>query len=348
MNRLGVFTSACALGWFLAYAGGCAAGTAPYAAPIADAAVDSKVTTRPDSGGVDSKLPITPDAMTEEDTSLPTERPTPSTAPTYDPGAKTKPTGAGTTYDDTVGKPCSSDTSCDILGAGSSICAKGAFSGDSLYPTPVCVGPSCDAGDGTTIKYCDGINGVCLSTSSGGICLPGCDFDATSGYKPYGCAGRNVCNVYGWGTDSTSGKVIGVGYCFGGCFDDTDCPSGEKCQREDGLCKATLDAWTRPIGSACSKGDTDCNCLYANSTSKGYCTAFCRMGETGWCPGGYTCDAMLPKTDDTGAVLFTKAPATIAGNCLKNCTTDADCTAINGYCKEMAGTGKKTCQIGTP
>jgi hypothetical protein len=295
----------------------------------------------------DTKVPGTDTG--EESPTLPTTRPTPSSAPTYDPGAKTKPTGAGSTYDDTVGRACTSDTTCDVTGAGTTICAKGAFTGmNSLYPTPVCVGISCDIPDPTKIYQCDGINGVCLSAGSSNICLPVCDFDGGSGYKPSGCLGNNVCNAYGWGQDTTLGKFIGIGYCFGGCFDDTDCPSGEKCQREDGLCKTTVDTYTKGLGQSCSKGDTDCNCLYNNTTTSGYCSAFCKMGESGWCPSGWTCDAFLPKTDTaTGGTAFTKAPATLAGYCTKNCTTDADCTKYNGYCEENAGTGRKTCQPGT-
>ncbi len=348
MNRSALFASLTALGLVVAYAGGCATGSAPLTA-LPDGGPGTK------DGGVttdaktDTKLPGLPDSSTPTaDTALPTDPPTPSSAPTYDPGPKTKPAGAGTSYDDTVGQPCSSDTTCDVTGLGDTRCAMGAFGGDSLYPNPVCIGVSCDPGDGTSVMSCDGINGVCLATSSGGICLPACDFDGTSGYKPYGCTGKDACNAYGWGNDSTTGKLIGVGYCYGGCFSDADCPSGERCQREEGVCKKTLDTYTKPIGTACNKGDTDCFCLYATSTSNGYCSAFCKMDESGWCPSGYTCDAMLPKTDTSGATLFTKAPATMAGYCLKNCTTDADCTALNGFCKEMAGTGRKTCQVGTP
>lgn len=345
MNRPALFASLTALGLSLAHAGGCAAGSAPLT-PYPDGGTPGKDGGVKTDGSLDTKVPGS-DSTPVEDTNLPDVEPTPSSAPTYDPGTKTKPAGAGTSYDDTVGQPCSSNGTCDVTLSGTTICAKGAFGGDSLYPTPVCVGASCDAGDGTSVMYCDGINGVCLATSSGGICLPACDFDGSSGYKPYGCPGKNACNAYGWGTDTTTGKFIGIGYCFGGCWGDTDCPSGEVCQREEGLCTKTRKAFTKPIGSACSKGETDCNCLYATSTSAGYCSLFCKMDEKGWCPSGYTCDAMLPKTDSTGATLFTKAPATMAGYCLKNCTTDAECTSLGGYCEEMAGTGRKTCQVGS-
>jgi len=73
-------------------------------------------------------------------------------------------------------------------------------------------------------------------------------------------------------------------------------------------------------------------------SGEGYCSRVCRMGESS-CPTGYTCDAGLPKTMLT-------APLGLQGNCLRDCTTDADCTTLASYCEEMGGTGRKTCQPG--
>ena len=89
-----------------------------------------------------------------------------------------------------------------------------------------------------------------------------------------------------------------------------------------------------------------CNCLYTTSLGKGYCANVCRFGET-TCGLGFSCDASLPLKDKTGS-LFTSVPKGIAANCLKNCTADSECTALGGYCEEMAGMkGQKTCQVGT-
>lgn len=254
--------------------------------------------------------------------------------------------------DKTTGLPCpGGDDDCDKTGAGINICTEGAFGGDSLYPTSVCIGRECDPGDGTSIQGCDGDTGVCLSTSSGGICLPVCEFK-DSAAAPTGCAGKNSCNVYGWGKDTMTMATIGIGYCFGGCKADTDCPAGNKCQKETQLCVKTLDVYTKALGDACVDTDATgtpakCNCIYTTADKKGYCSQTCKVGDAGACPTGFTCDTGLPKTklrdDDT---VFTAAPAGMAGSCLKNCTADADCAGLNAHCDENAGTGQKTCQVG--
>jgi hypothetical protein len=282
---------------------------------------------------------------TDSKTDTKTDGPTPVDAP-KDLGGD-----AGCTEDKTVGKTCATDDECDVTGAGVNKCTNTLFTAGTLYPTPVCFGTSCDPGDGTTIKGCDCDAGVCLKVTSGGYCLPFCNFD-DSGKAPTGCQGKDICNVYGWGTDATTKAVTGVGYCFGGCHADADCTAGNKCQIEDGLCVKTLDVYTLKVGDACTKADSTakkCNCLYATASGTGYCTTDCKVGDTTWgCTTGFTCDPMLPKKDaKTGDPLFTKAPAGMSGYCLKNCTVDGDCTALGGYCEEMAGTGQKTCQIGT-
>ena len=189
---------------------------------------------------------------------------------------------------------------------------------------------------------------MCLSTSSGGICLPVCEF-GDSAAAPTGCIGKNKCNVYGWGKDD-AGKLVAVGYCFGGCMADADCPTGNKCQKEDGLCVKAPATYTKTPGTACTDADAKapakCNCLYTTADKAGYCANTCYFGES-TCGTGFTCDTGLPKNklfaDDT---VFTAAPKGLAGYCLKNCASDADCTGLNAYCGETAGTGQKTCQIG--
>ncbi|MBI2394602.1 MAG: hypothetical protein HYV09_33845 [Deltaproteobacteria bacterium] len=248
----------------------------------------------------------------------------------------------------TTGIKCTSDDDCDKGGDIQSVCTENAFSGNSLNPTPVCIAVECDIGDGTKIMGCDKNTGVCLSTGSGGICFPVCEF-ADSADAPKGCEGNNKCNLYGWGKDD-AGKTIGVGYCFGGCKADADCPTGNKCQVEDGLCMKTVVTYTKTPGTACTdldaKAPAKCNCLYTTADKAGYCANTCWFGET-TCAAGFTCDAGLPKTAiREGDTVFTAVPKGMAGYCLKDCTTDADCAGLNAYCDENAGTGKKTCQIG--
>lgn len=293
-----------------------------------------------DTGTIDSSVPL--DTGTPFDTSTPFDsKPPPfDSKPPLDSGLP------GT--DKTTGKVCTSDDDCDVTGAGTNICTEGAFGGDSLYPTSVCIGRECDPGFGDVAKFCDGDLGVCLPVTGGGICLPHCKFgDSTA--APTGCAGKNKCNPYTYGKDM-SGAVLGVGYCFGGCRADADCPTGNKCQVEDGLCVKTVDVYTKTIGTACTDADAKapakCNCLYTSVEKKGYCTTACYAGET-TCATGYTCDPGLPRValrpDD---IVFTKIPTGMAGYCLKNCATDAECAPLAAYCDERAGTGKKTCQVG--
>lgn len=270
------------------------------------------------------------------------------------PDTRPAPVDTETPTDKTTGKACATNEDCDITGEAVNVCSKGAFGGNSLYPTDVCIGTSCDIPDPTKVTYCDGDTGVCLSTSSGGICLPLCTWK-DDGAAPTGCEGKNACNPYAWGTDSSTMAVVGIGYCFGGCKADADCGTGQKCETATGLCVKTPDVYTKNVGDACtdtdSKDPSKCNCLYATNaagTKSGSCSQFCKMGDTASaCPTGFTCDAMLPKTkiaDDD--IVFTKAPTGMAGYCLKDCTADTDCEANNGYCEESAGTGKKTCQPG--
>lgn len=241
------------------------------------------------------------------------------------------------TSEGTVGHPCTgkSDTSCDPLGTGDNICD------DIDYPkTPTCIGKTCDAGDGTTIMTCDpdpktGTDlGVCYPTSGGsGYCFPGCDFTSTA--SPTGCNPGVACNVFGWDT-----KANGVGFCIGGCFADSDCVAGSKCQTETGGCRTTLDTYTLHPGDACtyktaSGATQDCNCFAARATDKGYCTQFCVVGTHETCPTGLKCTATLPATS-SGSPLFTAQPSGLAGNCLKPCTADSDCTALNSTCQTAA------------
>jgi hypothetical protein len=272
-----------------------------------------------------------------------------------DAGKDVTPIDSAPPADKTTGKPCATNDECDVTGEAVNVCTKGAFGGDSLYPTNVCIGTSCDVGDGTKVMYCDGDTGVCLKSGTSNICLPLCSWK-DDGTAPTGCAGENACNPYAWGQDDTTKATVGIGYCFGGCKTDADCEDAgaNKCETKTGLCVRTPDTYTKNIGDACTDADVKqtgsaCNCLYATNlagTKSGYCSQFCKVGDTGACASGYTCDSMLPKTkiapDD---IVFTTAPTGMAGYCLKNCATDADCPN-NGYCDENAGTGQKTCQVG--
>jgi hypothetical protein len=309
-----------------------------------DSAKLDTATPKPDTAGADTAVADTarPDTASP-DTAKPDTRPD---VPPTDTVIPDTPTGLDTSFDGagpgdhTTGLGCVDDTTCDVTGAGVNRCSNGTFSIGTLYPTPVCIGVSCDPGDGTSIMGCDDDLGVCLATSTSGICLPACAF-GNSGAAPTGCIGKDVCNVLGWGKDAT-GTLQGVGYCFGGCVVDADCTKGDQCQRESGLCVKTKIVYTKTLGTACTdldaKAPAKCECLYLTSTNKGYCSTFCKVGDTATaCPATYTCSPALPTTDPAdGSALFSVDPGGMAGNCLKNCTVDADCTALNSICKTTA------------
>ncbi len=248
----------------------------------------------------------------------------------------------------TTGIPCTADDECAPADAGATapFCSTSLAAG-SLYPAPVCLGAACDPGDGDVIVGCDKNAGLCLPTSSGGICIPGCDFGG-DGAAPVGCLEGALCTPYGWG-QGDKGEVVGVGYCYGGCRSDDDCPrAGERCQVEEALCVRSVVTYLKALGEACVRDDATstppkCNCLTGREGT-GYCTKVCRFGEA--CDPGFTCDPMLPKTFDDGSPAFAAVPAGVAGYCLKDCASDADCAAFGGHCDENAGTGKKTCQLG--
>lgn len=112
-----------------------------------------------------------------------------------------------------IGGACSSDDDCDRTGAGFALCSRGAFGGDSLFPTSVCIGREC------VTEPC-ALGGVCLATSTtAGICMPACQFTESEA-SPTGCIGNNRCHY------QTSVGTTGAGYCLGGCRVDADCPSG--------------------------------------------------------------------------------------------------------------------------
>ena len=264
--------------------------------------------------------------------------------PTDSGGHDVKPgdgTGSDTTCDEkTVGITCTADTDCDPCGTGDNKCAV------NVLPTAVCVGiGSCDPGDGSKIVACDNADGtdrgICLSDGSGGgDCFPACSWK-DDGSAVTGCQGKDHCNWIGW--DNTATPITGVGYCFQGCKADADCgkttgSTTTKCDIYTGICEKTLPAYTLHPGDPCTYKTTagavqDCACFAAAATNKGYCSQFCDLGDT-TCGTGFVCSGFLPSACASGTALFTKSPSSgLAGNCLKTCTADADCTTLNSTCE---------------
>jgi hypothetical protein len=249
-----------------------------------------------------------------------------------------------TCAENTVGNTCTADTDCDPCKTSTNVCAV------NVLPTAVCVsissaGGGCDPGDGTKIVACDNADGtdrgVCLSDGAGGgDCFPACSWK-DDGSAVTGCQGKDHCNWMGWNSSAT--PITGVGYCFQGCKADADCGKATgstttKCDVFTGICQKTLPTYTKTVGQACTyKTGTgavqDCACFAAAATNMGYCSQFCDIGDT-TCGTGFVCSGFLPSACASGTPLFTKSPsAGLAGNCLKTCTADADCTAINSTCE---------------
>jgi len=249
-------------------------------------------------------------------------------------------------YDGTVGMACKMSADCEPAGGvGVNVCSNSAFGEGPLWPTAVCLLMRCDpVGSASgTLPYCDGpaadptSPGVCLPTTTPaqpgmGICLPKCEF-AVDGGAPAGCQGKDVCNAAGTGT-TASGGVVGVGYCFGGCTADSDCPAGSQCQLDEGTCLTTLYSRTKMLGQGCTSADSAtnnhaCFCDYSAATNEGYCTQSCIVGGAP-CPSGYVCGTgeteQLTVAGAEGGTVpgFTLQNAGMAGLCRAACPGSGD------------------------
>jgi hypothetical protein len=245
------------------------------------------------------------------------------------------PDAAAEVADDTVGLACTMLSDCEKAGASDKACSSDAFGTDTVNPSPVCVGTckfdSADKG----LQLCDGERGICDPNNT---CFPVCAFDSATLDVP--CVGKNACLPWGYGFDDMAKKGIGLGKCYGGCVADADCTGGNKCDPQDGICKATVVAATKPVGSACTgRSDNACTCL-APPTGPGVCSVFCKTGATaqGTCSANSVCSAQMPKTQKNGMPLFTGQPEGMAGFCFKACAVDADCTG--GFCSNDDPAGK--------
>jgi len=302
-----------------------------------------------------------------------------------------KTTDGSMLYDGTVGKQCSSDADCQVNGmACSNVCSTSYYSaaGGFRNPTAVCLGLTCDpapASDptGQYIHFCDGPDtlaspGICLATTSPpksgmGVCFPQCQY-TNDGKAPKGCVGKDACSPYAFGTLST-GSPIAIGICYGGCTQDSDCPVGNHCQKDIGLCEPQVKSRTLQPGDPCTASDADpnannpngkgnCSCFYDTATGDGYCSSYCITGVTsgpGACPttdSGITfvCDNLTPSSLQTsnGTTPWgtTMQNPGIAGNCLIQCTeSDAGVGDAGSMCPyggaSDAGGGGDLCSSGT-
>lgn len=232
-----------------------------------------------------------------------------------------------------IGATCTgAATDCRLASPLSGYC-----SGSS--PTPSCMATGCTITSPTAVDYCDLNRGICLSGGTSNYCVQKCSF-GNSTAAPTGCTGVNTCNAYGFSRDTT-GVVSGVGFCLGTCTATAECPTGFLCQVETGVCttSANYRTYTLAVGTTCTAGTTTtCNCLGRTGQS-GVCTKACIVGRTGTCSTGFSCSPDVPKTFSDGSTAFTATPAGLSGNCLKNCTVNADCPT-GTYCDTNDTVGK--------
>ena len=225
-------------------------------------------------------------------------------------------------------------------------CTNGLFQAGPLFPTPVCILTTCNPAptdganpdpNGDYIHFCDGPDqstspGVCVPSQSNpgtGICYPACLY-ADDGKAAAGCTGKDACSPFAFGTDS-NGAPIGIGVCFGGCTQDSDCPASADggtthCDTLTALCQNTVTAPTKSVGDSCTKADSTsnaCNCEYNTTSGNGYCSTACITGGAA-CPTGYSCDAFSPKTLDFGDAGtkpgFAQQNPGLLGTCFATCT----------------------------
>ncbi len=283
---------------------------------------------------------------------------------------------SGGSYDGTTGKQCTTDADChSATGPGINKCSvDGFYTVGQLYPTPICLIPpaqagNCNPGTDGNIHYCDGPDdpsspGICLmtggtATAPTGNCYAQCTFKG-DGSAASGCVGKDVCNLVGYGLDTTATPpaVTGVGVCFGGCDADSDCASGQKCETYTGLCVTAPKTPAGTPGTGCkydpSTGAStpDCNCFASSSNDLGYCTLFCRVGGSE-CPTGWTCEAGEPTTIGDAGVGFTAQNTGLAGSCVPKCTSadsgsefgDAGQCPPNSSCQDSTA-GGPDCLLG--
>jgi hypothetical protein len=252
---------------------------------------------------------------------------------------------SGVVYDGTTGQQCTTDADCLSTNPGAPGLVRcslaNVFSGGAVYPTGVCLlTVGCSIPDDTA-HFCDGPDeqsspGLCVPLSSGattGDCFPKCTFSSDAS-APVGCVGKDACNPYEFGEDTSSSTAEGLGFCYGGCEVDADCPSGNACQSNFGVCVTTPDAQSvqDPEGQDCSTASDACNC----TGSPGFCALNCKTAGSVSCPTGQVCDAFLPTslTTGTGTTIpgWTAQNPGLAGICLPTCALDGGAGTEAGAC----------------
>jgi hypothetical protein len=235
-----------------------------------------------------------------------------------------------------VGVACTTNAQCQTTdNPAVSLCSTMlTTNGSALYPTGVCLQGGCTpVSDDTTTHFCDGPDtaaspGVCVAIGTQGdsICTPKCLF-SSNGSAPIGCLGKTACNTTGaFIADPTGTTIAGdIGFCFGGCSVDADCPAGNKCAT--GLCMAgAVTPPSKAAGAKCTEADVTsgaCNCILNAAGTSGVCAPPCVTGPGAVCPTGFECDSFLQTVytiDDGGTITgFATQNPGLAGFCFQDC-----------------------------
>lgn len=232
-----------------------------------------------------------------------------------------------------IGSACTADTDCPGDGA---ICL--AFTDPSLLPGGYC-SQACDPSGADPM--CP-TGSTCLGLGMGqAYCFRDCDPGATERQcrTGYGCA--------------SSPMLPSV--CFGGCTDDTDCPTGLRCDPTGGGftgAGSCFDPTAQP-GDPCTM-DADCGegafCFSeeASGVPGGACFGECDVASNAGCEAGACfpaqgtglCGASCTTDDDCRSAYRCVPVPGVTGRsyCDATCTTDADCTVAGYVCNVGTGT----------
>lgn len=205
-------------------------------------------------------------------------------------------------------------------------------------------------------------SGICLNVSDTGVaaigyCFQTCTFGGTAGSAK--CHGRT--DVGCLTIDSSTNPTTDV--CYPVCSQDSDCPTGRKCDVADSLCGDTA-APGDSLGTHCAtdadSGTSNCagGCLPVGSSAGGtatvanFCTMLCVVGNLNacnWAGAG----ASLTSGGVHGVCALASSTAQVGdvGFCSQECDTAADCsdkTDTGGTCDTsiMSTIGHGICSWG--
>jgi hypothetical protein len=235
--------------------------------------------------------------------------------------------GSGTTTFADIGKACTVDTDClgglTCLTAGSKI----------FYGTE---GPA----DGYCSKPCAsdtdcGATGLCFDISANSMPpTPYCFQTCTFGQNAPKCHARPDVGCFPY--DATTTPTTDL--CYPLCSQDSDCPTGRKCDLGNGLCSDTPPAGD-PLGTHCAvdpdASTTTCagGCLPLGSSTDGggqvasFCSMFCVVGNLdacNWAGAGVP----LSTGGAHGVCLIAAGNAQVGdvGFCTQECDAVTDCS----------------------